>query len=116
MMATTWIEPIWIARECLRVYQQMDALSRTPSELTVVFGESGHEYRVRKSGGPHTEPLLLYIFDCQWTPEMDPHTLLDRVIRPMVRNALKQRGEYSSAFRKYLKASWRVRPLVDEVG
>ena len=114
-MASTVMGTTWIARECMRFYKNMDALGRVPEHLTVVFGESGSEVTVRLPKAAYVDPLVLYIFDCQWSPEMDIYEMRERVLKPLVRDALKQRGAWSSAFRKYLKESWRTPPPVQGV-
>ena len=107
---TTQITPIWVAYECLRLYKNMDALGRCPDPLTLILG-SRYKETVRSMQGPHAPALVLSLLDTQWSPSDHPDDLRERVLRPLVRDAMIQRGVWSSAFRKHLKDSWRIHPV-----
>jgi len=107
---TTCLSKPWIAREFARVWVNADAYGRLPHPFRVVFGESGDEVQISDTRRPQSAPATLYLFDCQWTPESDIEALRERVIKPLVRHALKDRGEWQSAFRKTLLNAWRADP------
>lgn len=106
----THITPLWIARDFAREWVNADPYGRLPHPFRVVFGESGHECQIKDARRPASAPATLYLFDCQWTPESDIDALRERVIRPLVRHSLKDRGEWRSAFRTMLIRAWAADP------
>lgn len=99
-----------IAKEAARIWINADPYGRCPIPLRVVFGESGNETQIQVKSAPPSNPHTLYIFDCQWTPDSDPEDIRERLLKPLIRQALIDRGEWQSAFRTMLKNAWRCDP------